>query len=291
VKQINVPIHLIVIASPMMSASVHPEVVVPLQQNGASVPLLLVSPGQEALSIVRHLGPDRPVYGIRVPNLENYPPPHNLETIAAVCVRGILKARPEGPYALTGWCAAGYLALEIAKQLEAEGAAVAFVAMLDARTVFLPPMSRSKHLAVRCVHLFQRFRFFLQRVFEQGSKPLRWAVMRRVNHVTEVRQRAWRGLSPSHSDAMTAAVGKYRPEPWAGRIVHIWARKGPRGLFRDPRFLCSHLSPGGFGLYEVAGDHLSMLVEPHVAEVSDVFATEIERYSHPPRLTESSVLS
>jgi thioesterase domain-containing protein len=225
------------------------------------------------------------VYGIRVPNLENHPPPHNVESIAAVCVRAIRKARPEGPYALTGWCAAGFLGLEIAKQLEAEGARVAFVAMLDARTVCLPPMSSSKRLAVRCFHLFQRFTFFLSRVFEQGVKPLQSAVMSRVTHATDVRQRAWRGLSPSHSDAMTAAVGKYHPGPWAGRMIHIWAQKRPRGRYRDPQFVCSHLSPGGFAFYEVAGDHLSMLVEPHVAELTNVFASEIERYSQTSVLT------
>src|SRR5882724_12318749 len=148
----------------MISANFHQEVVVALQPNGAAVPLFLVGPGPEALSIVRHLGPNRPVYGIRVPNLENHPPPHNVETIAAVCVRAIRKARPEGPYALTGWCAAGFLGLEIARQLEAEGSRVAFVAMIDARTVFLPPLSGVKLMAVRCCHFLQRFRFFLSRV-------------------------------------------------------------------------------------------------------------------------------
>jgi thioesterase domain-containing protein len=255
------------------------EVVVALQPKGAAVPLFLVSPGPEALSIVRHLGSNRPVYGIRVPNLETYPPPHNLERIAEVCVRALRKARPEGPYGLTGWCAAGLLALEIAKQLEAEGALVAFVAMLDARTVFLPPMNRSKRLAVRCCHFLQRFRFFLSRVLEQGWRPVRVAVMSRLTHAVDVRQRAWRDLSPSHSDALTAAVTTYRPGPWSGRMIHIWAQKRPRGWFRDPQFICAHLSPAGFAFYEIPGDHFSMLAEPHIAELSNVFAAETERCS------------
>ena len=262
-----------------MSANFHREVVVALQPHGLEVPLFLIAPGPEALGIVRHLGPNQPVYGVRVPNLERHPRPHSVEGIAAICVRAIRKARPEGPYALTGWCAAGFLGLEIAKQLEAEGGEVAFVAMLDARTVFLPPSGRGKRLAVRGFHLFQRFSFFLSRVFEQGAKPVRSAAMLRLTRAADVGQRAWRGLSPSHSDALTEAVENYRPGPWTGRIIHIWAQRRPRGLFRDPQFICGHLSPAGFGFYEVAGDHLSILVEPHIAELSSALATEIGRCS------------
>lgn len=252
------------------------EAVVALQPRGSAVPLFLVAPGVEALSLVRHLGPNRPLFGIRVPNLDNVPGPHRIEDLAAVCVRAVRKARPQGPYALAGWCAAGVLGLEIARQLEAEGAQVAFVAMLDARTVFLPPMSGGKRLVVRGCHFLQRVSFFLSGVLAEGPKRIRSAVMSRLTQARDARQRTWRGLLPSHSDAIYTAIRCYRPAPWPGRMIHIWAAERPKGPFRDPQFTCGHLSPQGFAFYEVAGGHFSMLSEPHVEEVGRIFAAELD---------------
>jgi hypothetical protein len=76
---------------------------------------------------------------------------------------------------------------------------------------------------------------------------------------------------------MTAAVRKYRPSPWTGRIIHVWASQRPRGVFHDPQFLCGHLSPGGFGFYEIGGNHLSFLSDPHLPELSRVLALELDQ--------------
>jgi thioesterase domain-containing protein len=249
-----------------------------IQPNGTGIPLCLVAPGMEGLSLARNLGPDRPLLGIRVPNLEHRPPPHTIEDIAAECVRALRRARSNGPYALGGWCAAGVLALEMARQLESEGAQVAFVALFDARTVFLPPMNLPKRVLVRYCHLAQRIGFFLSRVPARGLKMVRGAIKTRVTHAQNANQRARRGLLPSHSDIMYKALAHYRPLPWSGRMVHIWAAERPKGRFRDPEFIWSHLSPSGFAFYEVPGDHLSMLSEPNIAVLSDILASELDRF-------------
>ena len=250
------------------------ELVVAFQATGSGIPLFLVDPGLEAVGIVRHLGSDHPVFGIRVPNLGTVPMPRRMEAIAAACARAVREQCPKGPYAFAGWCAAGFLGLEIARQLERGGASIAFVAMFDARTVHLPPMSADKRLAIRFWYVLQRFRFLVWRAHAQGRGPLRSAVMSRVEHA---RSFAGRDRSRAQAGAVNDAARAHQPAPWRGRIVHIWAEERPRGLFRDPQFVCGFLSPEGYKFYEVPGDRISMLAEPRVAEVSRILAAELDR--------------
>jgi thioesterase domain-containing protein len=256
-----------------VSAGVGGQAVVAFQARGRGVALFLVAPGMEAVSLARSLGPEHPLFGIRVPNLEKLSGPHRLEDIAEMCAREIRKIRREGPYALAGWCAMGFLALEIARCLERDGSRVAFVAMFDARTVYLPSMNRGSRLIVKGCYLAQRLRFLLSRVLANGRAPLKLAVISRLKRVRQTRL----STRPSDDAAWAAAIRAHRPGPWAGRIVHIWAAERPRGSFRDPQFVCGFVSPGGFEFYEVPGSHVSMLAEPRISEVSRILALELDR--------------
>jgi thioesterase domain-containing protein len=253
--------------------------VLPIQPNGAGIPLFLVSPGLECLSLVRHLGPDRPVFGVCVPNLTCLPPPHTIEGMAAECVAVLRRFRPSGPYALCGWCAAGVIALEMARQLDEEGAKVAFVALLDARDVSLPPMNPRQRLLVRSWRFAQKVAFLWSRVRAEGAEPLRQAVITRVARAREARRSARQGLPLSHNDASLEALRHYQPRHWPGRILHIWAAERPKGRFRDPEFILGQLSPGGFVFHEAPGNHLTMLIEPNVAALGGILASELDRWT------------
>jgi acyl carrier protein len=115
--------------------------VFPIQPKGEGAPLFVVSPGIEYRGLARHLGRARRIIGIAVPNLERFPPPHTIEWMAAECVASLRRFQPEGPYALAGWCHAGVIALEMAQQLEAAGAQVSLLTLIDAPDIFLPPMN------------------------------------------------------------------------------------------------------------------------------------------------------
>lgn len=80
--------------------------------------------------LVRSLGPDQPCYGFHGLQVEaRY---RASFTTLAGHYATILQAHHAGPYHLAGWCYGGTLAFEIARQLQARGAQVGFIGLLEA---------------------------------------------------------------------------------------------------------------------------------------------------------------
>jgi thioesterase domain-containing protein len=75
---------------------------------------------------------------------------------------------------------------------------------------------------------------------------------------------------PVELPEITQALLRHPPQPWAGRMVHIWASDSLHGSYLDPGFGWDHLSPNGFAFHEVSGDHLTMIQEPNIAEVTHI---------------------
>jgi len=106
--------------------------VVPLQPEGPLPPLFCVHPADRSVvgyvNLVRHLGPGQPVFGLRDLGDDLSRP---LVQIAAEHVRAVRSVQPAGPYHLLGWSFGGFVAYEMAVQLERSGERVAFLGMLD----------------------------------------------------------------------------------------------------------------------------------------------------------------
>jgi acyl-CoA synthetase (AMP-forming)/AMP-acid ligase II/thioesterase domain-containing protein len=247
----------------------HGNEVLPLQFNGSGVPLVFIFPGTEYLSLVRSLGSDRDVLGIRDIGIEGLPGPHSIEQIASECVTRLRRHVPKGPYALAGWCASAIVALEVGRRLEEEGEKVAFVALLDARDIFLPPMNQFRRIVVRSWRFAQRIVFFGSEVRSLWQKTTNWnAGVRKAAH-------RFQELAADPNGILVPALRHYQPKPWSGRTIHLWAAERPKGAFRDPEFIWGHLSPAGFGFHEVPGDHDSMLREPNASTIAEILVSEL----------------
>ena len=80
------------------------------------------------VNLVRHLGAGQPVYGLRDVGDDMGRP---ITRIAAEHVAAVRAVQPVGPYYLGGWSFGGFVAYEMALQLERAGETVAFVGLLD----------------------------------------------------------------------------------------------------------------------------------------------------------------
>ncbi|HEX5870188.1 MAG TPA: amino acid adenylation domain-containing protein [Longimicrobium sp.] len=106
--------------------------IVPLQPNGTLPPLFVVHQAGRSVAgyvnLVRHLGDDQPVYGLRDVGDDLSRP---VAQIAREHLEAVRQVQPEGPYHILGWSFGGFVAYEMAVQLEAAGETVAFLGMLD----------------------------------------------------------------------------------------------------------------------------------------------------------------
>ncbi|MFC4126656.1 non-ribosomal peptide synthase/polyketide synthase [Nocardia rhizosphaerae] len=111
-------------------------VLLPLRAGGTGAPLFCIHPvggvSWSFAGLTRHLDPRRPVYGLQSPALTaGEPLPDSIDAWARRYVRAIREVQPDGPYHLLGWSLGGLLAHAVATLLQAEGAEVAQLAMMD----------------------------------------------------------------------------------------------------------------------------------------------------------------
>lgn len=110
-------------------------ILVPLQSAGTLSPLYLVYPATGVVfpyfGLARALGTARPVYGLQARGLDGGPADRTVEEMAATCVEAIVRHQPEGPYYLGAFSFGCLVVYETAVRLEARGARVAMLALID----------------------------------------------------------------------------------------------------------------------------------------------------------------
>ncbi|MDV6267291.1 alpha/beta fold hydrolase [Rhodococcus globerulus] len=113
-------------------------VLVPLATSGSRTPLFLITgagaPALSFLATVQAMSGDRPVYALQAHGMESRGlPDRTVAKMADRYIREIRKVRPHGPYVLGGYSHGGFVTLEIANRLHAEGEIVEHVVILDTR--------------------------------------------------------------------------------------------------------------------------------------------------------------
>ncbi|MFJ3789523.1 amino acid adenylation domain-containing protein [Kitasatospora sp. NPDC090091] len=111
--------------------------------TGGKAPLFCVHPAAGISwvysGLLRHLGADRPVYGLQARGLHGGSPADVAE-IAEDYVRQIRAVQPDGPYHLLGWSFGAVVAQAMAVRLQAEGGEVALLALLDGAPAARPAL-------------------------------------------------------------------------------------------------------------------------------------------------------
>jgi aspartate racemase len=108
-----------------------------VQPAGTQPPVFCVHGGAGTTYYLRklaqYLGNDQPVYGLESEGLDGKPMRRTrVEDMAAHYISEIRRIQPQGPYYLGGYCFGGFVAYEMARQLQSQGQAVALVALLNA---------------------------------------------------------------------------------------------------------------------------------------------------------------
>ncbi|MGW6455279.1 amino acid adenylation domain-containing protein [Streptomyces sp. NPDC055078] len=112
-------------------------VLMPLRERGTRAPLFCFHPASgfswQYTGLLRHLEPDRPVYGIQSPGLSGpLPEVADVAGLAELYLAEIRAVQPRGPYHFLGYSFGGTVAQTLAALLQERGEEVAFLGLLDA---------------------------------------------------------------------------------------------------------------------------------------------------------------
>ena len=112
---------------------------VPIQPHGQKPPFFCI-PGAGGnviyfYDMVRELGPDYPFYSFEARGLDGILEPHeSVEEMATCYIEAMQTVQPEGPYFLGGHSFGGWIAFEMAQQLQRQGYEVALLVILNTPT-------------------------------------------------------------------------------------------------------------------------------------------------------------
>ncbi len=229
---------------------------------------------------LRHLaqliGNERPFYGLQARGLYGDHEPHQtFEEMAVDYIKEMKTVQPEGPYIIGGFSGGGITAYEIARQLKAAGESVAEVILLDTPLPYNDPLSSVDRMSIHWQRIqskgfgyfaewaknryqweLKKFRKRFQDIEDEGESPAEFK-----SGVMEVA--FYNALAAYHIEALDISAKLFRPKLpvkyrlSGGRV----ANEDRQVIFEDngwPRYI------NNFEVFEVPGNHDSMVLEPNV---------------------------
>jgi acyl transferase domain-containing protein/thioesterase domain-containing protein/acyl carrier protein len=245
-------------------------------EGGPRTPFFLVAGMFGNVLNLRHLGhligADRPFYGLQARGLMGGEAPHaTFPEAAADCIAEMRAVQPRGPYLLGGFSGGGITAYEIARQLEAAGEEVALLVMLDTPLPMRPELTRVDRALIKWQELRGKGLGYFG---EWARNRIAWELgklwPRQEPEAVEARFH-----DAAIEAAFRAALPLYELQPWDGPLVlfrpaldHRWQVSGGRWVDREREYVFedndwTRWAPAT-RVFEVPGDHDSMVLEPNV---------------------------
>lgn len=282
-------------------AAVSSSSIVEIQPRGTKPPLFFVHGvgggmfwGYQNLS--KHFGNDQPVFAFNSRGLDGREEFPTIKEMATAYVSDLKKFRPHGPYFLGGYCFGGCVALQMARQLVAQGEKVPFVTLInsippnaDYDKFSLTPKSLAKFL--------KNLGYWANYVREQSPKAKRdfisWklrAARKQAGRIFSLRKRVYD--FDVHEVVDLASQPKELHELWETHIRILFAHTpeffpGRVMLFRTPGYsmfccfdeaYCWRKFAKEVDVKMIPGAHESILAEPNVKLVAKQIADELEKF-------------
>ncbi|MEG4318851.1 MULTISPECIES: amino acid adenylation domain-containing protein [unclassified Microcoleus] len=246
------------------------QALVTIQQGSSKLPLFFIYGIFLYYDLSRHLGEDQTCYGVYLNEevsmfqREERDKPSTQVSVADLATRylkEIQTLQPTGPYLLAGESLGGLVAFEMAHQLRLQGEEVALLCLLDSAIPGKHQLSLSQKLAFHAKNLRQEG---LSYVFQKLQ--LKTKSTSNINHDNDY-------VDP-RLEFRDYAFNNYRPQPYPGRAI----------LFRamdESHFSTlenwNELLLGGLDIYDIPGNHLSILQKPNVHLLAEKMRVHIDR--------------
>ncbi|MEG4800498.1 amino acid adenylation domain-containing protein [Microcoleus sp. ARI1-B5] len=247
------------------------QALVTIQEGSSKLPLFFIYGIFLYYDLSRHLGEDQTCYGVYLNEEVSMfqkdkldKSPTDLVSVADMATRylkEIQKHQPKGPYLLAGESLGGLVAFEMAHQLHLQGEEVALLGLLDSAIPGQDQLSLSQKLAFHAKKLREKG---LSYVFQKIQQFQKTKSTSNINNAPVDPRLEFRDY----------AVKSYRPQPYPGRAI----------LFRamdESHFSTlenwNELLVGGLDIYDIPGNHLSILQKPNVHLLAEKMRVHIDR--------------
>jgi thioesterase domain-containing protein/acyl carrier protein len=291
---------------------------VPLRASGTRWPFFCVHhvggdvSGYEPLS--RHLGPDRPFFGLQDTYPEGAPPSGlSIESMASRYIEEIRAiVRPGQPLLLGGFSLGATIAFEMAQQLRAAGEPVPLLVIIDAPLPNVPGVAPRSWPRVARDTLQNLPAWLVHDALRSDPKRLRERFHRRAGLIQEAlgalarralhRAAGVRGKTganghgcamssagrtetqggyPPYIDARIRAYYRYQPRSYPDRIVLLCARVPSLFGRRDLVARWQRIAPGAAWVHAIDGNHNTCMSEPHARRLAALLGECFDRIESP----------
>jgi thioesterase domain-containing protein/acyl carrier protein len=243
--------------------------IVEIKPGGSKPPLFFVGFGYSVLQT--YLDAEQPVYGLSLLGMLNTQVnPSSIKEIAASFIESIRTVQPFGPYQLAGHSAGGLIAFEVAHLLVSQGEKISLLALLDTygpRSRRLPLLKRvpAHWRALKSREQKERIAYLAFTLCHKINKAWNQAVTS-ISSLRSVQSVAL--ASKNLSNIYDAAFRDYVPQVFPGHAVLLRSRVPKATCYDDAERGWTDMFMKGLEVYEVSGDHRTMLHEPQVRDVA-----------------------
>ena len=254
--------------------------IVAVRRATTGTPLFWIKADPAFRFLAQRLPDDQPIFGLFLPENHPLPRPYTIEEAAVFHLETIRRHQPHGPYYLGGFCAAGLLAYEIARRLEADGETVADLILID--TINQRSGRRTGFDAWVKTHGVQLAeKGFLRYTREKTQAAASWLnrreADRRIAQGGEARSEALaEELNPAFVELRFAAR-RYHPQPYGGPVLLV--RRPLTGRQR-PDFGWTRVAPN-LDVFELRCSHEGFFFEPQVTLLAEAVSHRLRGAATP----------
>jgi thioesterase domain-containing protein len=249
---------------------------VALQPAGKRPPFFVVDSYPYLIDVVKLTGPDQPVLSLVSQEEKQTAKIYSIPDEATVHVETILSQQPQGPYILGGCSASGIVAFEVAQQLRALGHEVALLALFESPN---PCFMREYSDFWMSINSYRTDLSKLRWSEIPGWAAAKFRGLKKGTPRWFPHAGTVVGDKSSFTDQFgplgtrVLAARRYRPAPYAGRLLLVKRNRELVGRYRDSHFGWGEVVRGEIEVCTVSStDHL------------EIFKSELDRAAVAQRL-------
>jgi amino acid adenylation domain-containing protein len=276
---------------------------VPIQPAGSSPAFFCVHPIFGVVfpyyELAQNLGKNQPFYGLQPIGLDGKSSPlTRIEDMATHYIEALRRVQPKGPYFLGGWSFGGWVAFEMAQQLQKSGEEVALLALLDTLAPIpgnIPSLGSGFKFMLttvaRYIWPFFLDYFYLIIAIAKNQINSLTSQLTNFNKIVQfqanlfshfiLKEDATVNIIPEESKlrllselairpmlrvfyANSQAVLNYVPKAYPKRINLFRTNVQSSIAKEDPSLGWDQLTVGRTEIHHIPGNHLTMLRKPHI---------------------------